>query len=421
VGKESLPRIGIVHAPFGAATLRDVKRAAAGICHPVLLIRDRVAREQPDVVSLATRLFETVVIADIAESDLAARLDLDGVTTFHDAELDLVDHLLAGTDLPGRTGVSDPWDKLVQRTTLRQHALTRVVAESVESPDDLDAAVGRLGLPLVLKPRRANTSAGLAMLDSSADIDYQVRERVSWQHLLCETRIPDGKHPSGNDWLGDYVSVETINTDQHNHVAVVDKLQPSLAKHEGADGADSLNETGDLIPSRLSGINLAEVLDYTSRCLDALGVTWRVTHAEVKLTPAGPELIEINGRTAGYLSKLLRLAQGPDLIRAALLVAGGRRPPEEPRGPSRHAMLLLPPFGRRSGLVRSHVAAADLLPLPGVASVDEVATYGRPRGANGFRKAVLNLVADSFEDICAHRIASISALGQLFDNDRYDR
>jgi hypothetical protein len=41
---------------------------------------------------------------------------------------------------------------------------------------------------------------------------------------------------------------------------------------------------------------LIQLHDRVSRCLIALGVQWRVTHTEVKLTPAGPEVIEVNGR-----------------------------------------------------------------------------------------------------------------------------
>ncbi|MET7426149.1 hypothetical protein [Dactylosporangium sp. NPDC005555] len=406
-----------MHAPFGAASLRDIKRAAEGVCCPVLLIRDEVAAEQPGLVALARRLFETVVVADGSESTLVRQCRLDGVTTFHDAELDLVDRVLASAGLPGRTGVDHAWDKLVQRSTLREHGLTSVRARGVDSREDLAAAVAELGRPGVLKPRRANTGTSLAMIDTADDFRHQMTARAAWRGLLYETRIPDGAHPSGVGWLGDFVSVETINTDRHRHVAVVDKLGPSLVKHCGADGADSLNEVGDLVPSRLPGDMLAEVLDYTSRCLDALGVTWRVTHSEVKLTPTGPELIEVNGRTAGYLSRLVGLAHGPDLIRAALGLAVGRSPAEPLDGLSGSALLLLPAFPDRRGAVLSDVSAADLLRLPGVVGVDEVASAGDPRSRNGFRMAVLNLVADSFDEISAGREATLDGINRLFARD----
>jgi hypothetical protein len=406
-----------VHSPFGAASLRDIRRAADNMCEPVLLIRDEIAAGHPGFAALAQRLFDTVIVTGDNESALVSQMGLNGVTTFHDAELDVVDRILTGAGLPGVTGVPHAWDKFVQRSTLRKHGLTRVLGRPVDSREDFARATAEFGLPGVLKPRRANTSAGLAMIDSHDDITHQMSARSYWRGLLYETRIPDGRHPAGDDWLGDFVSVETINTDRHLHVAVVDKLKPSLVKHRGADGADSLNETGDLIPSRLPTDICDEVLVYTSRCLDALGVTWRVTHSEVKLTPAGPELIEVNGRTAGYLAQLIRLARGPDLIEAALRLAVRQEPADPLSSISGAALLLLPAFSRRHGTVLSTVKAADLLRLPGVAGIDEVATAGEPRSKNGFRMAVINLTADSFEEISDRRALSLAAINRLFAED----
>ena len=53
----------------------------------------------------------------------------------------------------------------------------------------------------------------------------------------------------------------------------------------------------------------------------ALGIERGVTHVEVKLTPDGPRLIEVNGRMGGYVGALLRRATGFDLLCAALLSA----------------------------------------------------------------------------------------------------
>jgi biotin carboxylase len=44
---------------------------------------------------------------------------------------------------------------------------------------------------------------------------------------------------------------------------------------------------------------LGELLDYTRRALDALGVRWGATHTEIMLTPDGPRLIETSARMIG--------------------------------------------------------------------------------------------------------------------------
>ena len=59
----------------------------------------------------------------------------------------------------------------------------------------------------------------------------------------------------------------------------------------------------------------------------ALGFADGVTHTELKLTPAGPELIEVNARLGGDLIPYLGLrASGVDPAAAAAAVACGRPP-----------------------------------------------------------------------------------------------
>jgi biotin carboxylase len=61
------------------------------------------------------------------------------------------------------------------------------------------------------------------------------------------------------------------------------------------------------------------------------GVTHGVTHTEVRLTPAGPCIFEVNGRLGGGLIPYLgRLAPGVDLTAAAVRLALGELPDLRP-------------------------------------------------------------------------------------------
>src|ERR1700722_132171 len=60
---------------------------------------------------------------------------------------------------------------------------------------------------------------------------------------------------------------------------------------------------------------------------DVLGVTDGITHAEYKLTPDGPKVIELNARLGGDLIPYLGLlGSGIDPGLAAAAVACGQRP-----------------------------------------------------------------------------------------------
>jgi predicted ATP-grasp superfamily ATP-dependent carboligase len=114
--------------------------------------------------------------------------------------------------------------------------------------------------------------------------------------------------------FGDYVSVESVTVaGTVRHVEITGKFPL----------APPFRETGYVVPSTLSAGWRQAVLDVAGAALRALGVADGVTHVEVKLTPDGPRVIEVNGRLGGYVADLVRRARRVDLIRLALAAAAG--------------------------------------------------------------------------------------------------
>ncbi|MEV8093597.1 ATP-grasp domain-containing protein [Kitasatospora sp. NPDC085879] len=383
----ALPRIGVCHAPDGAANLREIYVAARGLCEVVLLVDPRTAALE-DFMAVARRFFECRTVPEDGHAAFLAPLGLRGATTFHDDLLDTAD-LLHGLLHPGAAStVERPWDKLVQRRLLHRAGLTAVRAAAVDGPADLAREFAALGGPCVLKPRRAAGGRGIAFLDGEEDLRRQLGVRTDWSDLMLETRIEPAPHPSGVGWLGSLVSVETVTFDRNRlHLGVLDKLPVAVARGAGRDGADAVNVQGDLLPSRLPDRLRREAAEYTGRILDALDVGPRVTHTELQLTPDGFELIEVNGRLAGHTARLFRLVDGPDPVRVALQVALGE-PPEADLSAMRGAAAgLFPTFADRDGDVRTGLRARDLRALPGVRAVDELARPGDPKSATQYRMA----------------------------------
>jgi hypothetical protein len=413
----ALPRVGVLHAPFGAGNLRDIWVQTRGLCQAVMLFRPDVAEAHPDIVDMARALFETEVVGpDLTRT--VADLGLAGLTTFHDSQLDDVDEVLLTLGLPGAPGIAAPWDKLVQRQRFAERGLSAIRAAAVDSPADLAAAVGRLGFPGVLKPRRAARGTGIAFLAGPDDVDYQTTHRTDWDGLVFEGEIPSGVHPSGVPWLADFVSVETVSVGRrHRHVAVFDKAPMSIVARTGPDGADSVNTTGDITPSRLPAPRLDAVLRLVSDALDALGTNSRVTHTELRVTGSGADIIEINGRAGGHMTQVLRLLDGPNLIRPALYVALGMDPGVPPPNRPGYAAGLFVPFPERHGVVRSDVRPAELRALPGVVGVDEVAEVGDERAETGFRVATVTLRAPDADLFDRQVLATVEGIARLYEAD----
>jgi biotin carboxylase len=334
---------------------------------------------------------------------------LDGLTTFHDDELEFMSEL-NGHDTSRR------WDKYSQRKLLEELAVGSVRAVPVDSDMEFLAAIDEIGLPCVLKPRRGSGGAGIAFVWEE-DVRHQVEHRRVWSNMLVEELIAATSHPSEVSWLADYVSVETVSVGSvRRHLAIVDKLPVSVTSRAGVDGADLVCVTGDVFPSTLPAEFAALAMSTTDRILDAIGVTSCVTHTELKITDHGFELIEVNGRLAGHTSRLTRMVGGPDLVRAALQAAVGVLPAlnEPNRGV---ACGVFPRFRDRRGLVRSVVERKHLRALPGVRGVDEVAVAGTPRERNDGRIANISIRADSWPALEESLRSVARALRELFDRD----
>ncbi|MEL5959838.1 ATP-grasp domain-containing protein [Streptomyces sp. CLV115] len=410
------PRLGVLHAPHAAANLRDLVLAGRGLCEVVLVVRREIAAAEPDMVRLGQSLATVAVIGDDVPRELAA-LGLDGLVTFHDAELEAYDAAVRELGLPGATEADHPWDKLVQRRLLNAAGVSTVRSAPVDSPEGLIGAAAEVGLPAVLKPRRGTASTDLSFLSGPADLEAEPGRRQNWSGLVLEQMIERAAHPSGRHWLADYVSVETVtHRGEHTHVAVFDKTPLAVAGGTGPC-RHAVRETGDVLPAQLPPHVLDAVLATTSAALDALTVRDRVSHTELRVSQDGVEVIEVNGRLGGEVAAMISMMGGGGLVRAAFEVALGRRP--ETAAPTRPEVLvsLYVPFPERTGPVRSSVTRPQIRELPGVVRVDEVAQHGDARSDTAFHAVKVLLTAADAESAGQLVRTVATRVAQLFEAD----
>ncbi|WP_203789416.1 ATP-grasp domain-containing protein [Paractinoplanes rishiriensis] len=332
------PRLGVVFDE-GAATIQDVVAATRGLAEPVFL-----APDTPFNRTMAPMLGALgAVDADIRSARAAG---LAGVLTYSETQLTLTCRLATELGLPfhrPRT-VEQLTSKLAQRRSLAAAGVETVRVARIDRVGDWPAAVAQVGLPLVLKPCRGQSSAHTHLIEDTRAGERLVRlilaESPPGTVLLAEEFL------AGLDCapLGDYVSVESVVQDGHPvHIAVTGKLP--LAR--------PFRETGQFWPAALTKSNQDAVRARTSAAIRALGVRDGVTHTELKLTAGGPRLIEVNGRLGGNINELSLRAGGPDLARAAASIALSRPVVVAPHTPDRvHFQLTHPAPDRVGELVR---------------------------------------------------------------------
>ncbi|MFE1794346.1 acetyl-CoA carboxylase biotin carboxylase subunit family protein, partial [Streptomyces sp. NPDC059525] len=244
-------------------------------------------------------------------------LDPDGITTFSEYRLAATAELAQACGLtfhpPHVAAVLV--DKERQRTRLREAGVQSTRCVAVRTAAQVPAALAEVGLPAVVKPRSGAGSVDTCRVDSAGQAMAVAEEFLAGggAEFVLEEYL-EGDPDAAGPGFGDYVSVESVSSGGAvRHVCVTGKLPL----------AEPFRETGMFQPAALSEPLARQVLALTGAALRALGVTDGVTHTEIKLTPDGPRLIEVNGRMGGYVGALLRRSTRFDLLRAALRAALG--------------------------------------------------------------------------------------------------
>jgi biotin carboxylase len=290
---------------------------------------------------------------------------VDGVATFADDQLVRAAELAAGLGLrytppqAARTIRS----KHHQRVALNGAGLARVEAVYVPDPRRPPAELARLARPVVVKPEYGAGSARTTFATTREAVDAALTAAA--EPVVVEEAIRSAPHPV--DWLGDYVSVDSVVANgQVRHVGICDRL-PS---------ATGLREAGFVVPSALPEETQAGLRETAERAIAALGIDNTMTHIEIKLSADGAgTVVEANPRLGGYVTPLFERTEGLVLPEVALAASCGRVSLGRRAAPDRVALahVVLPPLDAEE-LV--DVPSSDELKALG--SVWRVDRYRRP-------------------------------------------
>jgi biotin carboxylase len=287
-----------------------LRSAPEGPAHPLLGARNVITADTNDTEALLPEV-----------GRLHSVFGFDGVLTSCDYYLPTVAHIA------GRLGLPASSPEAVENAC-RKDATRRVLAGAgVPGPRfavheewaDITRAAREIGYPLVVKPvdlcagmyvRRVDDEEQLAAaVRALADFPVNARGQRRAPVVLLEELLD-----------GPEVSVETVSHAGAVHViGVTDK---------SVGGAPAFIETGHMFPAALSTADTEAAEQTALGALKALGLTdGVVAHTEIKLTSAGPRVVEVNPRPAGNrITELVRHVTGIDLAAAFVDVSLGREP-----------------------------------------------------------------------------------------------
>ena len=282
-----------------------------------------VDRNRPGPPSLLRLLGRLGPVVDITGCDVPTAVDLlrpeapQGVICFSDSCIAITAGLAQSLGLPALSTdcAARLIDKFAQRTAFAAAGLDVPRFWRVPTGDDVavDTVAGEATFPVVVKPEVGEGSRHTepafdadSMRQMLRDASAHGRDTIVEEMIVGDPDLPPE--------LGDYVSVESVvSAGQITHLIVTGRFPV----------AKPFRETGFFMPAILGDGLRDSVMQLATDAITAVDFTVGSTHTEIKLTPEGPRVIEINGRLGGGMADLLSLVSDVNLFELAGRVAVG--------------------------------------------------------------------------------------------------
>lgn len=332
--------------PTGTYRAPDFVRAAAALDAEVIVASDQAQVLGGDRAVLVD--LDDPAGAAEAVAALDRRLPVDAVVAVDDAGVVVAAEAAVTLGLPHNPpeAVAATRDKSRLRRMLAAAEVPQPAFALVEGDELPD-----LPMPWVVKPLGRSGSTGVIRVDrreDAVDVVARVRRIVGDDRapLLVEAFV-----------AGAEVAVEgLLRGGELEVLAVFDKPDASAGPY--------FEETLYVTPSRHPAATLAELHRLVQRACGALGLREGAVHAEARIGPAGPVVLEVAARSIGGLcARTLRF--GVDVTLEELIL--------------RHALGL-----PTDGLLRQDVAAGVLmLPIPRSGTLREVTGQDEARAVPG--------------------------------------
>jgi biotin carboxylase len=266
-------------------------------------------------------------------------------------------------------------NKRIMRDLLERAGVPAPRARTFPKESDPDQVAEQVSFPCVLKPLLLSASRGVIraddrvafraafsriarLLDSPELLEL---DPIDSTRILVEPFVPGPEVAVEGLLLGPDESTESAQP-AFRMLAIFDKPDP-------LDGP-FFEETIYVTPSRLPREVQADIQATTEAAARAMGLTDGPVHAELRVSPAGVQVIEVAARTIGGLcSRALRF--GPATTLEEIII--------------RHSMALPVATTEREGLA----AGVMMIPIPRAGILDEVRGIDDAKGVAGIEDVVI--------------------------------
>lgn len=229
-------------------------------------------------------------------------------------------------------------------------------SQAARTVADAVAAADRIGYPVVVKPVAGSGSVATRRCGHPDEVAQAAATVLTADPAALG--LPPQEAVLVEEYLtGTEYSVETFD----------DEVVGITRKYLGPE--PYFIEVGHDFPAPLSPGDRQAVADTAVAALRALGLGWGPAHVELRLTPTGPRIVEVNPRLAGgMIPRVVTEAIGVDLIRLTVARAAGR--PEKPAPVREQAASIRFLVAAHAGRLVEVAGVAAARAVPGVVHVE---------------------------------------------------
>jgi biotin carboxylase len=342
--------------------------------------------------------YTKVDTADVDAMTVAARaVAPDGVLTWDEPRVVHAAWLARALDLPGCApdAALRCRDKHATRTALAAAGVPQATSTLVTTLAQARAAAIGTGYPLVLKARALGASIGVVRVDGPDQLAARFRV-ARGATVAAVTELPPGDVLVEQYLEGPEISIDAAWSGGAMAVAFLARKQIGYPPY--------FEEIGHLVDGADPLLRDHRLLEVVAAAHAAVGYDTGWSHTELRLTPDGPKIVEINARIGGdRIPQVAELATGVRTAAAAAAVACGQLPQLVPTRSRVAAIRFCYP--ERDVVARAVRIDRDRLPAS-VVLAESIAEPGQelrlpPAGHVSSRYAFITVVADTVEQCTA--------------------
>jgi biotin carboxylase len=207
-------------------------------------------------------------------------------------------------------------DKGLARELMTRAGLPQPRSVPVGSEREAQQVAAELGYPVVVKPRNLGGSLGVVRADGPDAVQRAFA-------ITAAARLP-GVPTHSDVLIEQYLEGPEISVDG---VVIGGRYRPAVLARKRLGELPYFEETGHFVDPEDELLAAPEVLSTLAAAHSALGIEHGLTHAEMRLTPHGPVVVEVNARLGGDLIPYIGgLASGIDLPGALVDLGLGKEP-----------------------------------------------------------------------------------------------